>query len=370
MHAVQARRRQRLRAVCRRQRQLRRRRRVFDFGDLQGPAVAALGEQAAAAARHDRLEHAQLGQQGLRVQAGFAHVAGLPHLGQAATEEGGEEAQGHRQQHEGQHHLQQGEAALPPHGQPAHDPPSPRRRLTSPVSHATSTRQRACWYASTKRPPLAEPSGKKRTAAWPWAGCSSRATVATMRSDAGQSPSRPSAPCQRRRSRSITNTCSRPLAMARARVKRRSAARSRALPRSSRPGRAWPTTMARSEEHTSELQSRENLVCRLLPEKTKRAVQQMVSYMSLPSVLTITSSSQPCIASVSPPLRPTCAFFCVLCYSLRRAPCSALFPYTTLFRSSRPLAMARARVKRRSAARSRALPRSSRPGRAWPTTMA
>src|SRR5690606_15795377 len=26
----------------------------------------------------------------------------------------------------------------------------------------------------------------------------------------------------------------------------------------------------RSEEHTSELQSRENLVCRLLPEKTKR----------------------------------------------------------------------------------------------------
>src|SRR5690606_41833020 len=30
---------------------------------------------------------------------------------------------------------------------------------------------------------------------------------------------------------------------------------------------------ARSEEHTSELQSRENLVCRLLPEKKKRPIQ-------------------------------------------------------------------------------------------------
>src|SRR5690606_39562402 len=30
----------------------------------------------------------------------------------------------------------------------------------------------------------------------------------------------------------------------------------------------------RSEEHTSELQSRENLVCRLLPEKKKDAIQR------------------------------------------------------------------------------------------------
>src|SRR5690606_41142971 len=34
-------------------------------------------------------------------------------------------------------------------------------------------------------------------------------------------------------------------------------------------GRAWRMT-SRSEEHTSELQSRENLVCRLLLEKKKR----------------------------------------------------------------------------------------------------
>src|SRR5690606_41910681 len=32
----------------------------------------------------------------------------------------------------------------------------------------------------------------------------------------------------------------------------------------------WPLTRRRSEEHTSELQSRENLVCRLLLEKKKK----------------------------------------------------------------------------------------------------
>src|SRR5690606_41777507 len=32
----------------------------------------------------------------------------------------------------------------------------------------------------------------------------------------------------------------------------------------------WPRHQTRSEEHTSELQSRENLVCRLLLEKKKR----------------------------------------------------------------------------------------------------
>src|SRR5690606_41520530 len=36
-----------------------------------------------------------------------------------------------------------------------------------------------------------------------------------------------------------------------------------------RPGRAQRTTGSRSEEHTSQLQSRENLVCRHLLEKKK-----------------------------------------------------------------------------------------------------
>src|SRR5690606_39496541 len=40
-----------------------------------------------------------------------------------------------------------------------------------------------------------------------------------------------------------------------------------------RPARAVQPRMGRSEEHTSELQSRENLVCRLLLEKKKKARQ-------------------------------------------------------------------------------------------------
>src|SRR2546429_7002824 len=50
-----------------------------------------------------------------------------------------------------------------------------------------------------------------------------------------------------------------------------------ALPISSRPHSGWPrataskwTTRRRSEEHTSELQSRLHLVCRLLLEKKKK----------------------------------------------------------------------------------------------------
>src|SRR5690606_41956105 len=44
----------------------------------------------------------------------------------------------------------------------------------------------------------------------------------------------------------------------------------RTVARGSRPPRAAaPATITRSEEHTSELQSRENLVCRLLLEKKK-----------------------------------------------------------------------------------------------------
>src|SRR3954464_11818843 len=38
-------------------------------------------------------------------------------------------------------------------------------------------------------------------------------------------------------------------------------------PRPASPPRSWSTARARSEEHTSELQSHDNLVCRLLLEK-------------------------------------------------------------------------------------------------------
>src|SRR3712207_7999332 len=43
------------------------------------------------------------------------------------------------------------------------------------------------------------------------------------------------------------------------------------------PGRALPVEV-RSEEHTSELQSRQYLVCRLLLEKKKKTRQQNISY--------------------------------------------------------------------------------------------
>src|SRR2546430_7067714 len=36
---------------------------------------------------------------------------------------------------------------------------------------------------------------------------------------------------------------------------------------------SWATYLERSEEHTSELQSQSNLVCRLLLEKKKRTIQ-------------------------------------------------------------------------------------------------
>src|SRR5699024_12638060 len=52
------------------------------------------------------------------------------------------------------------------------------------------------------------------------------------------------------------------------------AAFSPGTPRPAWPGGGWPTSR-RSEEHTSELQSRFDLVCRLLLEKKKQASYQV-----------------------------------------------------------------------------------------------
>src|SRR5690606_23528381 len=68
--------------------------------------------------------------------------------------------------------------------------------------------------------------------------------------------------------------------------------------------RAKQEMMSRSEEHTSELQSRENLVCRLLLEK-KKNVNVNLRLLPLPPLL------------------------------VRHQRSSALFPYTTLFRSAK-----------------------------------
>src|SRR5258707_12191996 len=47
-----------------------------------------------------------------------------------------------------------------------------------------------------------------------------------------------------------------------------------------RGGRCWrSTTCFRSEEHTSELQSRQYLVCRLLLEKKKKVAQHLTTHI-------------------------------------------------------------------------------------------
>src|SRR5215471_3427667 len=83
----------------------------------------------------------------------------------------------------------------------------------------------------------------------------------------------------------------------------------------------------RSEEHTSELQSRREIVCRLLLEKKKRAMH--LASVHLPQHVSPTRLS----ISSSWMLRLTPSFFFLM---IRRPPRSTLFPYTTLFRPPRP----------------------------------
>src|SRR5476651_1794904 len=91
----------------------------------------------------------------------------------------------------------------------------------------------------------------------------------------------------------------------------------------------------RSEEHTSELQSRQYLVCRLLLEKKKEGgVQSVVQPDDAQG-----SQLPPARVGRRPPRRGDrrarhrlggVSFFCLM---IRRPPRSTLFPYTTLFRS-------------------------------------
>src|SRR5688572_3397316 len=81
-------------------------------------------------------------------------------------------------------------------------------------------------------------------------------------------------------------------------------------PVSEATNRRLPSLSMRSEEHTSELQSQSNLVCRLLLEKKKRRPR---------SRLVLKSGAH------------RTEVFVRVC---RRLPRSTLFPYTTLFRST------------------------------------
>src|SRR6266496_2747792 len=100
----------------------------------------------------------------------------------------------------------------------------------------------------------------------------------------------------------------------------------------------WPRlTSSRSEEHTSELQSRRDLVCRLLLEKKKkyrlRASELQIKkkeinnaqrlFRDIPLEKSLSLSLQNLV------LVSRLFFFLMI----RRPPRSTLFPYTTLFRS-------------------------------------
>src|SRR3954462_12827357 len=104
-------------------------------------------------------------------------------------------------------------------------------------------------------------------------------------------------------------------------------------------------TCARSEEHTSELQSHDNLVCRLLLEKKKGfrmpALTPPRSPQELPPILVNFTAALLPLAFLSDLFffnNPATTEISPLSLHdplpiIRRPPRSTLFPYTTLFRS-------------------------------------
>src|SRR3989337_1430140 len=100
------------------------------------------------------------------------------------------------------------------------------------------------------------------------------------------------------------------------------------------PSSGVQTCALRSEEHTSELQSRQHLVCRLLLEKKNGASLATRSCFRCFPLLWWRSSV--CSAAMPFPAlnfagEVSSSFFFLM---IRRPPRSTLFPYTTLFRST------------------------------------
>src|SRR3954464_5457739 len=97
----------------------------------------------------------------------------------------------------------------------------------------------------------------------------------------------------------------------------------------------------RSEEHTSELQSHDNLVCRLLLEKKKKTLpahqcagtRERRRARRIPRSWSITTRLRPAAQTATGGIGSTggSRFFFLM---IRRPPRSTLFPYTTLFRSN------------------------------------
>src|SRR6266571_3468852 len=114
-----------------------------------------------------------------------------------------------------------------------------------------------------------------------------------------------------------------------------------ALPGQAGRLRLHRTLRSRSEEHTSELQSHVNLVCRLLLEKKKPGSSEL-RVGRIRWLATAIPERSPYGPTVSAPhdgqtvpsalgggRRPARFFFFLM---IRRPPRSTLFPYTTLFR--------------------------------------
>src|SRR3989339_450781 len=98
------------------------------------------------------------------------------------------------------------------------------------------------------------------------------------------------------------------------------------------PSSGGQTCALRSEEHTSELQSLTNLVCRLLLEKQIGGIIMNPSDGAIYSISANPDFDLNDFKSVDSPSvyrNPFVDFFLMI----RRPPRSTLFPYTTLFRS-------------------------------------
>src|SRR3954463_1593550 len=96
----------------------------------------------------------------------------------------------------------------------------------------------------------------------------------------------------------------------------------------------------RSEEHTSELQSHDNLVCRLLLEKKKTGREELklvqgttTTHLVRNTLVTVLRLAPSRDRHYKLSSRLCHALFFFFFLMIRRPPRSTLFPYTTLFRS-------------------------------------
>src|SRR5215208_454890 len=108
-----------------------------------------------------------------------------------------------------------------------------------------------------------------------------------------------------------------------------------------------PISWARSEEHTSELQSRGQLVCRLLLEKKKKMMMRLLLLMKMMLLLILCLLLMMLLLLMFLLLLMMLLLLMIFFFlMIRRPPRSTLFPYTTLFRPAHrgradPLGLAR-----------------------------